>query len=179
LVVLHGDHETADDAARRWREPALAQGWAVLALQCPDCPEQSWYRWNGDPQWVLDNIERVVRQVSIDPQRIYLAGWSGGATYIGSHVPRWVDHIAAVVFHGGGQPPRPARCPSGELPAYFLVGDQNLAHPAARRLRSYFERCKLEHRWDLLPGADHTQEDRALDAQKAAAILGWLSRHRA
>lgn len=179
LVVLHGNWETASDAAKRWRGAALARGWAVLGLQCPralGCDDQArWYRWRGDPQWVFDQIAEVGKQRPLDSARMYIAGWSGGATYLGMMAPHWQRRFAAVVFHGGGQPPHADDCPR-ELPAYFLVGDENPAHPAAVRLREYWKRCGQELAWDLLDGANHAKEDAALDANKAMVILEWLDR---
>lgn len=180
LVVLHGNNETADAAANRWRSAALARGWGVLALQCPraqGCDAQArWYRWAGEADWVVAQVSAVDAQRPLDAARIYLAGWSGGASYIGMMAPRWQRKFAAVVFHGGGQPPlSDIGCPR-DLPAYFLVGDENPAHPAARRLRDYWKSCDQELAWDLVRGADHTEEEAALDATKAMAILEWLDR---
>jgi predicted esterase len=180
LVVLHGDREGASTAAGRWRAAARQRGWALLALQCPadeQCKARSWWQWNGDPQWVRARIAEVAAQVPIDPERTYLAGWSGGATYLGLRAPAWHDTFAAVVIHGGGMAPRedPPACPARALPAYFLVGDGNPLHALARDLRDYFVRCKQDVQWDLLPGADHAKEDRALDAKRALAVLDWLA----
>ncbi len=180
LVVLHGNHESAAVAAKRWRGAALAKGWGILALQCPrakGCDDDGrWYRWRGDPDWVVTQLREVAAQRPLDESRIYLAGWSGGATYIGQQAPHWHRTFAAVVFHGGGQPPTGRTCPASELPAYFLVGDGNPAHPAARRLRDYWQDCGQDHVWDLLEGANHAKEAAALDDAKAAEILEWLDR---
>lgn len=180
LVVLHGNHESAADAARRWHGAARAHGWAVLGLQCPrarGCDDEGrWYRWRGEPGWIFEQVEEVARAREVDAARIYLVGWSGGATYLGQRAPHWHRTFAAVVFHGGGQPPSRDACPARALPAYFLVGDRNPAHPAARRLRAYWEACGQDHVWDLLPGANHAAEEAALDHDKAAEILRWLDR---
>jgi poly(3-hydroxybutyrate) depolymerase len=182
LVVLHGDHETAADAAKRWRSAALARGWAVLSLQCPTklgCDEQArWYKWAGAPNWIFDQIAEVHRHHEIDVKRTFLAGWSGGATYIGMKAPEWEHRFAAVVFHGGGQPPRDGDACPRHLPAYFLVGNENPAHGAARRLRDYWKSCGQELQWDLIDGANHADEAAALDTAKAMHILGWLDHRR-
>ena len=68
--------------------------------------------------------------------------------------------------------------PHRPFPAYFLVGDDNPAHGGSQRLRAYFERCGLDVKWDLVPGANHSQEDDALTPQKADEILRWLEQHR-
>jgi len=176
LVIMHGDHERASDAADRWRHAARARGWAVLSLQCP-CDSESWYKWDGSPSWIRAQVDTVARKIAVDRDRIYLVGWSGGATYIGMNATAWPNEFAAAVIHGGGQPPDDEDCPS-HLPTYFLVGDRNPAFPAAKRLREYLQTCGQEVRWDLVEGADHREEDDALDAGKARKILGWLERHR-
>lgn len=178
LVVLHGDGEHAGDEAARWKSVALPRGWVVLSLECPrerGCADGSWYQWRGAPDWIHAQVDAVVRKFAINRRRIYLAGWSGGATYLGMNAASWAPEFAAVVFHGGGQPPADEACPARRLPAYFLVGDRNPAHPAAERLRSYFARCKQEVRWDLVTEGDHTEEDHALDRRKAARILAWFA----
>ena len=67
LVVLHGDRERATVSADRWRAVAKQRGWAVLALQCPTvlgCKGSFW-QWNGDPKWVLDQVAAVAHTASI------------------------------------------------------------------------------------------------------------------
>jgi len=175
VVVLHGDREHASAAAARWRGAVKKRGWALLAIECPadrGC-KQSWWQWNGDPQYVLDRIAAVPR---IDPKRVYLVGWSGGASYIGYRAQAWRERIAAVVLHGGGIPPAEDACT--ELPAYFFVGDKNPLHHLAVALRAYFDRCERDVMWDVVEGADHAKEEAALTAKKAGAILDWLGERR-
>jgi len=174
LVVLHGDRELATTAAARWRAAAKAHGWILLALQCPrdrGCKD-SWWQWDGDARWIKDRVAAVGS--AVDPDRVYLAGWSGGASYLGAHAQDWPDTFAAVVIHGGGMAPIAEACPVRDLPAYFLVGDRNPLHHLALALRAYFEGCAQDVVWDLVSGGDHDQEDRALDLRRASAILDWL-----
>lgn len=180
LVVLHGNKEHAPAAAARWRSAALERGWVVLALECPredGCEDGKWYAWNRAPSWIQAQVDALAQQLPIDRSKRYLAGWSGGASYIGMNAHR-LSGFAAVVFHGGGQPPlgNVDDCPGSALPAYFLVGDGNPAHGAAVRLKTYLEKCGQELSWDLLPGAGHGAEAKALDHEKAHAILAWLER---
>jgi len=181
VVVLHGDREHAPAAAARWRAAVAKRGWALLALECPSalgCKDSFW-KWDGEPSWVYEQVAAVGKQRAIDPARVYLVGWSGGASYIGWRARAWDRGFAAVVFHGGGMPPSSADCPERALPAYFLVGDRNPLHQLAKQLRAYFDTCKADVTWDLVEGADHAKEESALSAKKAAAILDWLAaRHR-
>jgi poly(3-hydroxybutyrate) depolymerase len=181
VVVLHGDNDNARERAAKWHAAVARRGWALLSLECPaklGCPDGSWYKWDHDPGWIREQVREVFARAPIDPSRIYLVGWSGGATFIGKHVQNWPLMFAAIVLHGGGVPPRRDDCPDAPLPAYFLVGDRNPGHGAARRLRAYLEGCGEEVGWDLLAGANHAQEDAALTPSKADEILRWLSRHR-
>lgn len=138
--------------------------------------DDSWWQWNGEPRWITEQVAEVAKTAPIDRSRIYLAGWSGGATYIGMHAPAWATTFAALVIHGGGHEPH-ADCPARAMPAYFLAGDRNPLHPLVRDLRSWFEGCEQALVWDLVRGGDHDKEDRALDRKKALAILDWLGDH--
>lgn len=181
VVVLHGDTDNAHERADRWRDAVLARGWALLSLDCPaelGCKDGSWYRWDRDASWVRDQVSEVVERIAIDTSRIYLVGWSGGATFIGQHLQEWPSMFAAAVIHGGGVPPRAQGCPDRPFAMYFLVGDRNPAHASAKRLRRFAQACDQDVRWDLVPGANHAQEDAALTPDKTDEILAWLAAKR-
>jgi len=176
VVVLHGDREHAAAAAARWHVATAKKHWALLALECPSelgCKDSFW-RWDGDPRWVRDQIDALAKQRAIDRDRIVLVGWSGGASYIGAHAQAWTD-VAAIVIHGGGMPPPSTACSDRGPPVYFLVGDKNPLHALAEHLRDYFEGCKRKVTWDLIEGAEHGREETALTAKKAEAILDWVA----
>lgn len=166
LIVLHGDRETAAAAAARWRAAVRERGWILIA---PDSPnkERSWWQWDGDPAFL--------HALTRDATKLYVAGWSGGASYLGSHAAK-LD-VAGIVIHGGGMPPRSQVCPAHPLPAYFLVGDANPLHGLAKELRGYLDACHEDLVWDLVSHGDHDREARALDKAKALRILDWLSAH--
>jgi poly(3-hydroxybutyrate) depolymerase len=179
VVVLHGDRQAATTAAGWWKQAVVGRGWALLALQCPralKCAGSFW-QWDGEPQWVMDQVAAVEQQVAIDPARIYLVGWSGGASWIGWRAQAWEAMFAAVVIHGGGIAPRDEGCPARALPAYFLVGDRNPLHRLAKELRAYFDGCKADVSWDLVAGAAHDGEEAALSAKKTGVMLDWLAAH--
>jgi poly(3-hydroxybutyrate) depolymerase len=175
LVVLHGDREHARDAAARWRAATKANGWVLLALEVPE--GDSWWQWEAkDPTWVIARADKVIADAHVDRSRVYLAGWSGGATFIGAHVQAWEGTFAALVIHGGGRGPDDAACVK-HLPTFFLVGDRNPLHELAVRLKKYFEHCKQEVVWDLVEKGAHEAERKALTKKKAAEILHWLLAH--
>jgi dienelactone hydrolase len=177
LVVLHGDYGlTAPQIERAWAKHASPRGVAVLAIACPralGC-QGSFWKWNGDPAWIVAQVDALARNQPIDRRRLWLAGWSGGATYIGMHTQFFERTFAALVHHGGGMAPSSSACADAPAPVYFLVGDKNPLHEHTRWLRDHYASCANAVTWDLLPGADHTAEWRALDAH-APAIFDWLA----
>jgi hypothetical protein len=179
LVTLHGDIDHAPTTAAPWTPAIVARGWALLSIECPvaeGCDKGSFWRWNGPPTWILAQIAKVRAAYPIDDRRIFLSGWSGGASYIGWHAPELSQKFAGLVLHGGGVAPPTRECPKSLAPTYFLVGDQNPLHHLAKDLRDYFERCGNTVTWDLLPRAGHLAELASLDTAKATVILDSLGK---
>jgi poly(3-hydroxybutyrate) depolymerase len=174
IVALHGDHQPVATIHDAWTRLALKKGFGVLTLQCPralGCKGSFW-QWDGDPSWVTEQVAKVERA---DRDRLFLVGWSGGATYIGWHAQVLERSFAAIVIHGGGAPPSDSACADPKRPVYFLVGDKNPLHGLAVRLRDHFGACNSEITWDLVRGADHEAEWRAL-GEHGTTIVEWLAR---
>jgi poly(3-hydroxybutyrate) depolymerase len=180
VVLLHGDAESARTLFDAWAPAAEARGFAVLAPMCPreaGCDSRSWWRWNGSPSWLLDQVGALSDRRALDPERMWIIGWSGGASYVGFRTQEFERSFAAIVVHGGGMPPARAGCSSSPASVYFLVGDANPLHALAVQLRDYYEDCHHAVTWTLLHGADHRGEWRAL-ASHRDAILDWLATKR-
>jgi predicted esterase len=178
LVVLHGDWGIGPaDLVLAWERHAAKRGIAVLALKCPASEgcKGSWWQWNGDPAWVMKQIDAFEKKVPIDRRQMFLVGWSGGASYIGLRAHELQQKFAAIVYHGGGIPPSGPCAPQGSspAPAYFLVGSGNPLHSLAVDLEKENEQCGVAVTWKLLPGADHTAEWKGLEAN-GGAIADWL-----
>jgi len=179
LVVLHGDGESASGLFDKWRRLTEPRGVALVALACPPTEgcRGSWWRWNGDPGWIDGQIAQLGKRRPIDHDRLWLAGWSGGASYAGYQTQRFERTFAAIVIHGGGIPPGRSDCAATKPPVYFLVGDHNPLHNLAVQLREHYETCGQDVRWTLLKGADHAGEWAALD-RLGGSILDWLQSQR-
>lgn len=178
LVVLHGDRGKATTWASRWREAALERGMGVLALQCPEelgCKDAIWYMWEGDAKWVIEQIDKLGHEVKLDRSKVYLAGFSGGASFIGQRIRTWAG-FAGLVFHAGAMGPSDGRCLKPTPPTYFLVGELNQYHSTQKLVRNFLEGCRAKVRWDLLKKGDHDDEERALTPKKAGQILDWLAK---
>jgi poly(3-hydroxybutyrate) depolymerase len=83
LVLLHGDGETARSVFDLWEPAASKRGIVVFAPSCPraeGCTAQSWWKWNGDPSWLQHQVTALGALRTLDPARMWVAGWSGTAT---------------------------------------------------------------------------------------------------
>jgi predicted esterase len=183
LVLLHGDEGSPTKVVSAWQKAAEAAGVVLFAPRCPTalgCAGSYW-RWDGDPGWVLDQVTAVERLHAIDPRRRYLAGWSGGTTYATLHVSSWFPTFAAASFAGGGVPAHDGRCVAhaggGCAPIHYLAGDRNPLFDLAVGARQELEACGHDVVWDLHRGADHAGEWRAYE-REVPALLAWLLDHR-
>lgn len=181
LVLLHGDGETASSMLDAWEAGAASRGIVVFAPTCPKsegCSSQSWWKWDGPPSWLLHQIDELAETRPIERERMWLAGWSGGATYVGWNTQELERTFAALVIHGGGVRPRRSTCADPKAAIYFLGGDKNLLHDLAEQLHDYYVRCDYDDlTWTVLKGADHEGERRALSSRRAS-ILDWLETKR-
>jgi predicted esterase len=179
LVVLHGDEGGPSKVFATWKPIAEEKGAALFAPRCPvaqGCHVGSFWRWAGDPQWLFDRMAELEKRHAIDPDRRYLAGWSGGASYIGLFADRWGERFAAIALTGGGIPPRSGPACDACAPAVrYSMGDRNPLFYLAEQTREHFERCKHALDWRPLPGKDHAAEWRAFaEPNNLAATFDWL-----
>lgn len=177
LVTLHGDWGyMAPDLHRAWERFAAPRGVALLSLACPSklgC-KNSWWQWNGEPSWIVEQIDRLAALRAIDRDRMWIAGWSGGASYIGMRTQEIERTFAGIVIHGGGVWPWPDDCPAQKARVVFLVGDRNPLHKNGLVLRDHYTRCGNDLTFHLLQGAEHDGEWKAL-GEKGGAILDTLA----
>lgn len=177
LVTLHGDWGyMAPDLHRAWERFAAPRDVALLSLACPSklgC-KNSWWQWNGDPAWIVEQIDRLAASRPIDRDRMWIAGWSGGASYIGMRTQEIERTFAGIVIHGGGVWPWPDDCPAQKARVVFLVGDRNPLHKNGLVLRDHYQRCGNDLTFHLLRGAEHDGEWKAL-SEKGGVILEALA----
>jgi hypothetical protein len=176
LVTLHGDWgHLAPDLHRAWERFVAPRGVALLSLACPTklgC-KNSWWQWNGEPSWIVEQVDRLAAIRAIDRDRLWIAGWSGGATYIGMRTPELERTFAGIVIHGGGHWPWPDDCPAQKARVVFLVGDRNPFHKNVLALRDHYARCGNDLTFHVLAGAEHDAEWKAL-GERGAAIMDVL-----
>jgi MYXO-CTERM domain-containing protein len=179
VVVLHGDGQPAQAARAPFHALAVERDIGLFVPTCPrseGCSAGSYWRWNGDPSWLRLRVAEYARAIGSDPSRIAVVGWSGGASYLGYRLPELGAEYNVVAFLGGGMAPAITGCePSAARPAYFLVGDKNPYHGLAKELRAAADRCGYAVSWNLLPGADHAGEWRAVSSRdRMGALLDFI-----
>ena len=180
LVVLHGDEGNPSVILPRWSAAARERGVALLALQCPrdEGCKGSWWQWSGDPSWLGKQVDAVAARWPVDRERVWLTGWSGGASYIGQVAPA-LRGFTGIVMVGGGLPPSSNDCPPCSPPVAFVAGNGNPYHHLAVASRDAFLRCGATVDWTLLPGKDHGGEFESLDRRRTGKLLDWLASHHA
>lgn len=211
IVVLHGDEGSPKKVAALWgalaergvcgagasahacaeAERGQGRSFVLAAPRCPrdaGCTAGSFWRWDGSPAWLFDQVDALARRVAIDPARVSLAGWSGGSTWIGMHGEAWfTPHrpgglaFASVLIAAGGVPPAAGgACAAGAggacAPVRYLMGDKNPYFDLAVETRDSLTACGHAVDWERLAGADHGGEWRAYE-RRVAELAAWLLDH--
>lgn len=186
LLALHGDDAGTVKLFRALRPACEAERVILISLRCPTdlgC-RTSYWQWQGtsahDPGWIGAQIAAAKQRFAVDPARVYAAGYSGGATYLGWYAPTHPSDFAAVAHLAGGMP-WGTRCPDCKLPVLFTLGATDpMLVPYTRPLRDYYAACgDHEIVWQTLPGVTHEGIVGAVQAGKGKEILAWLLAHRA
>ncbi len=195
VVTLHGDEgrdygtaAAASGSIDLWRAAADARGFIVVALACPadrGC-NGAWSDWldseqyrvsDGNLGWLDEQVAAIEASYNIETRAEYLAGYSGGAYWLGYTGPARSSRFAGVAFIAGGMPAYHAYngCPPCSIPGYFLGGDGDYRTEGQMSdTATAFNGCGQELQLDLYSG-DHQQTIASLSGdQKALDILDWF-----
>ena len=179
LVVLHGDDSGATAVAADWRAAAAAAHVALFAPQCPrdlGC-DGSWWRWlasdQHDPDWLPRQIAAV--KSSLGVERVYLAGFSGGATYLSAWAPAHARDYPLIALVSGGAPMTDA-CPVAAQSALLMIGSEDdMLDQYVRPWASWFGRCAdTATTWRVVDKLGHHEMHRALADRRASEVIEWL-----
>lgn len=171
LLLVLDPRGRALQATERFRPEAERLGWMVLSSY----DSRSDVAEDPNTAAVLAMAEDADRWLSLDPRRIYLAGFSGTAR-IGWHLAqRLEDHVAGLLGFGAGLPglyvlprlsedDRPTR-----LSFFGGAGRADFNFDEVRRLDAMLDHLPVEHRIVHYPGP-HAWPP----AEVAGAGLRWL-----
>lgn len=162
LVVLHGNNSTAERTMPHWRS-AAERDWVVAAVGSAEIAlTPGLFVWNDGERAqrdVVGEVERLVREQRVDPERIVLAGFSAGSLRALQLAYDGPLRARAAIAVGPWLPPEEVDALSSAraVRTFIAVGDRDKGGYAgslalADRLRAVDVPVELR----VIPGHGHT-----------------------
>lgn len=166
LLALHGDEGTPDYIYSVFLGLQKTSSGAFI-LVAPKAPAGggSWYQAVSEHVTFVNAVlSSVLATYNIDLDRIWITGWSGGATFLGYYAILRQDLLAAVVYHMGGGGGGSYSPPAGscKIPARFVIGSADFLYSLAKTQYNTLTSKGHETVWVELPGVAHTFEPSTL-----------------
>lgn len=168
LFALHGDEGKPDYIYSSFRTLQQNSGGAFI-LVAPKAAHGwgSWYKATSSNAVFIDAVlSKLLSSYNIDQDRIWLTGWSGGATFLSYYAIKRQDRVAAVIYYlggggGGSYSPPPGSC---KIPARFVIGSKDFLYSLATKHRSVLQQNGHQVQWVELPGVGHSFKSSTLPA---------------
>lgn len=147
----------------------------------PRAPANSWNMWHVP--WVDDLFDRLIAdyviQRNVDPNRVYLIGYSAGGDGVYQLAPRMADRFAAVAMCAGHQN---EATPEGlrNLPFFMYMGGADSAYNRNTVVREFSAKLDTlqandqdgySHHLTVYPGLPHNMQGREAEAIPRMAAL--------
>ena len=159
----------------------------VLAPQANPARGEAWVRrWhkpggdsmaNPEPlELVMELVDRLVKELPIDPARLYVTGLSMGGFGTWSAITRYPDKFAAAVPVCGGGNPSTVLQNQTAVWAFHGAGDLLVSPQRSREMVEAFRNAGAEAKYTEYPDLDHNSWERAYQEPD---LVRWLfSQHR-
>ena len=150
LLALHGYSSSGAQLEKYLNLTAVAQARGMLYVHPDGTADKSGNRfWNATPeccdfarkkvdddQYLMDIIDEVSQEYSVDPERIYIFGHSNGGFMANRMACAHADRIAAVVNLAGGTYVNPSTCkPSAPISILQIWGTSDVTYKGNHILR--------------------------------------------
>ncbi|MBW5447876.1 prolyl oligopeptidase family serine peptidase [Cohnella sp. CFH 77786] len=178
ILFLHGVKKRGSDLRLLdgYGLPSIAENWngfefLVLAPQCP-----AYTDWTSERDAVLALLERILSDYRVDPDRIYLTGFSmggHGAWDLAAYRP---DRFAAVVPLAGWFDPEAAHL-LGEMPVWAFHGEEDDMVPvqATKDMVQALKSADGNVTCTFYPGLKHFIMN---ETYRNPDLYAWLLEHR-
>ncbi len=186
-MVRYGRQRLGPLRDSRARASASPSGGPTKRIACPAAQgcNGAWSDWLAAQNyrltaatlaWLDSQVDGIEAAYNVELDREYLAGYSGGAYWLGYYAQARADRFAGVALVAGGMPAYTANhgCPTCKIPGYFLGGDMDFRTQQMSDTANAFTTCGEEIRTDLITGGTHQSTIGSLATGKALEILSWL-----
>lgn len=171
-ITLHGGGQgTEEDNDRNWRGYYGRYEFPPGSINvAPRAPANTWDMWHV--KWVDGLLDRLIADMvlerGVDPQRVYLIGYSAGGDGVYQLAPRMADRFAAAGMCAG----HPNQVtPEGlrNLPFFLYMGGEDSAYHRNTVVREFSAKMDVlqaadpqgyPHRLTVYPGLAHNMQGR-------------------
>jgi predicted peptidase len=190
VVALHGSGERGSNNTSQLTANQLATAWTADTLQkrvphfvlAPQCPiESTWVNYgkpidaapfSGTLKIVLEIVDSLAREFSLDPDRNYVIGLSMGGYASWDLTVRFPERFAAAVpICGAGDTAKAARIK--DLPVWAFHGDKDptVNVSGSRNMIAAIKRAGGDPAYTEYAGVGHDSWTRAM---KEPALFPWM-----
>ena len=184
-ITMHGGGQgTAEENDRNWKGYYGRYEFPPGSINvAPRAPANTWDMWHV--QWVDELFDRLiadmVQQRRVDPNRVYLIGYSAGGDGVYQLAPRMADRFAAAAMCAG-HPNRVTPDGLRDLPFFLYMGGEDSAYNRNVVVRQFSARMDALqaadpegyiHRLTVYPGLEHNMQGR-----EAEVIPRMVTLHR-
>ena len=168
ILLLHGANRDGRSMIDTWKAVATQFGFVIVA---PDSYGDSWQPVIDRPVIFDAIMKRVVQDVPIDPERVFLFGHSSGAVYAQFLANRALGGWAAVSTHGGAMEAASVLNAQRRLPVQIILGTDDDLFPLASAHKTARNLAKAGHTIEFveIPNHTHWYYDAAPKINAAAA----------
>jgi len=156
VVFLHGAGERGQDLdiVRRVSIPKLMEigRHFPFILASPQCPAN--YGW--EPERIVQLIDYIEKAFSVDPDRVYLTGFSMGGFGMWDTACRYPERFAAIApLCGGGDVSRAERLKDLPVWAFHGAKDETVPLESSRNMVDAVRKCGGQVEFTIYPEAEH------------------------